>query len=489
MILLNDLKDKYKDDLVIKNQLEMAFNDYSDLEIEFDNFWETHKEEVINDSSMGNGHIAGAGAIDYNESKVLYFYIRIKKPKNILEIGHASGCSTVVLAKAIEMNNMGGNVYTCDIKGNAVEKPHKNFIPSFSKYMDNGIVKATSYVDAIKYTEDLDVEIDFVFVDASHEPEFCIPMARLLRDKYPEAFITYHEWSFADATCNEAKEYISLKENIKHQAMAERASFEKAFDISEYSHFGFYGSCGLGVVEKRKDDQTIKVYYRLSNKQAGIHKDKIANANKKLCLENCINKFGKENVTVIGDNLNREHTEWLRDLGVRLVEVSNGNGSGTFRDALNLAVKENFESDFVYLLEDDFLHKAESKGLLIEGLNKYDSYITLYDHPDKYLNKEEGGNPFIEDGGEVTRVVTSKSTHWKITNSTVMSFACRVSRLKHDMENLLKYSSNNITDSFGLFIELRNEKGIEVLSSIPGYSTHCEKAWLSPFTTWENIND
>ena len=75
MILLNELKEKYSNDSIIKNQLDKEFGEYSELEKEFDDFWESHKEEIINESSMGNGHIAGAGAIDYNESKVLYFYI------------------------------------------------------------------------------------------------------------------------------------------------------------------------------------------------------------------------------------------------------------------------------------------------------------------------------------------------------------------------------------------------------------------------------
>ena len=42
----------------------------------------------------------------------------------------------------------------------------------------------------------------------------------------------------------------------------------------------------------------------------------------------------------------------------------------------------------LFLLEDDFLHKPGSKKLLLEGLLNYNGYITLYDHPDKYLNKE-----------------------------------------------------------------------------------------------------
>lgn len=233
----------------------------------------------------------------------------------------------------------------------------------------------------------------------------------------------------------------------------------------------------------------IKVYYRLSNQQAGINKKKIPNANKKNCLNNCIKIFGKENITVIGDNLNKEHTEWLDELKIEFKEVKNGNGSDTFRDALNLAIKENEDEDIVYLLEDDFLHKEGSSELIEEALENINCYVTLYDHPDKYLNRENGGNPFVEQGGEVTRVIKTKSIHWKITNSTVMSFAAKVARLKQDMELLEKYSENRITDSFGFFTELTQSKGIGVISCIPGYSTHCETAWLSPFTDWEQIND
>ena len=51
----------------------------------------------------------------------------------------------------------------------------------------------------------------------------------------------------------------------------------------------------------------------------------------------------------------------------------------------------------------------------------------------------------------------------------------------------MKYSSNNITDSYGFFTELLNKKQLSAVSSIPGYSTHCEAAWLSPFTDWGKI--
>ena len=231
----------------------------------------------------------------------------------------------------------------------------------------------------------------------------------------------------------------------------------------------------------------MKVYYRLSNLEAGLSKSKILNATKQHCLENCIKEFGKENITILGDMLNTKTQSYVKSLDLRLIEVNNGSGAGTFRDALDLAIKENEDEGLVYLLEDDFLHKPNSKNLLIEGLSNYDAYITLYDHPDKYINKELGGNPFVEQNGEVTRLVRTDSVHWKITNSTVMSFACKTSRLKEDYDLILKHSSAHITDSFKFFIELNQTKQIPVLSSVPGFSTHCEASWLSPLTDWNQI--
>ena len=231
----------------------------------------------------------------------------------------------------------------------------------------------------------------------------------------------------------------------------------------------------------------MKVYYRLSNQSAGGYKSKLPHASKQHCLENTLSVFGVDNVVVIGDNLNKETSQMVNSTGVRLVEVDNGNGSGTFRDALNLALEENSPNDIVYLLEDDFLHKPEARDIIEEGVRSYNGYITGYDHPDKYLDKSLGGNPFIESGGEVTRLVKTRSSHWNITNSTVMSFAATYTRLEEDKELLYKYSSNSITDSFGMFLELSQQHGVPCMSSVPGVSTHVEAAWLSPLTDWNNI--
>ena len=77
--------------------------------------------------------------------------------------------------------------------------------------------------------------------------------------------------------------------------------------------------------------------------------------------------------------------------------------------------------------------------------------------------------------------------HWKITNSTVMTFAAKVGRLKLDFPTHEQFSKDTITDSFRMFMAL-NEKGIGCVSSIPGLSSHLETAWLSPGYDWANFD-
>tara|TARA_Y100000004_G_scaffold191865_1_gene251405 strand:+ start:4322 stop:5107 length:786 start_codon:yes stop_codon:yes gene_type:complete len=246
----------------------------------------------------------------------------------------------------------------------------------------------------------------------------------------------------------------------------------------------------------------IHVYYRLSNpgKEAGQSKLKISNWDKLKSLRNCVDVFGAENITIIGDRLSKKFKKQIQDMKVRcasndienapklnlkIVDVDNGNGCDTYHDARKLAMEERDDEDIVYLLEDDFLHKPECPQLIYEAINTWgdNAYVSLYDHPDKYLDANLGGNPRIQMGGEVTRLMKSASVHWKVTNSTVMSFACKVKVLKEDDTFHHTWNQGNITDSYGMFTALAST-GKGVLTSVPGYSTHVEQAWVSPFTDW-----
>jgi hypothetical protein len=173
-----------------------------------------------------------------------------------------------------------------------------------------------------------------------------------------------------------------------------------------------------------------------------------------------------------------------------------GNGAGTFNLALDQALQ--LEDDtVVYFVENDYLHRAGARQALEEVFASGVQYVTLYDHPDKYVLAEHGGNKLCKDGPEITRVFVSRHTHWKVTNSTTMTFAAKVKTLKADEDILRKYTNGIHPESgkatghpydFSMFLELNARKRI-LISPIPGYSTHGETYFMSPLINWQNEVD
>lgn len=231
----------------------------------------------------------------------------------------------------------------------------------------------------------------------------------------------------------------------------------------------------------------MKIVYRISD--AGYNKVKPEYINNENCLENFCEVFQKQknqfDIIVIADNIS-EATDYMIQKYIPIEDihyVSVGHGAGTFNLALDMALKYD-DDEIVYFVENDYLHKPGADKVLEEGFTIGYDYVALYDHPDKYIN---GANPFVEDGGEVTRLMLTDSCHWKLTNSTTMTFAAKVSTLKQDEAILREFTSGTHPNDFQMFLALRNEKQHGLITPIPGYSTHGETAWLSPLTDWSKI--
>lgn len=226
----------------------------------------------------------------------------------------------------------------------------------------------------------------------------------------------------------------------------------------------------------------MKIIYRISD--AGYNKVKPEYVNNEACLKNFVSVFGNQNLHIIADNCSEDTLKMITKYvhPNRIENVSVGHGAGTFNLALDMALGYDDET-IVYFVENDYLHKPGSDKVLVEGLQIGYNYVALYDHPDKYIN---GANPFVEDGGEVTRVMLSESCHWKITNSTTMTFAAQVKTLKEDETILREYTSGSYPRDFEMFLALR-EKQHGLITPLPGYATHGETAWLSPLTDWSNL--
>ena len=226
----------------------------------------------------------------------------------------------------------------------------------------------------------------------------------------------------------------------------------------------------------------MKIIYRISD--AGYKKEKPDYINNETCLKNSTEVFKDADWYLIADNVSDSTNNMMQKyVPLNCTEYrSIGHGAGTFNIALDKALTYN-NDDIVYFMENDYLHKPESVKILKEGFELGASFVSLYDHPDKYLDPSQGGNPYCVGGAEDTRVYLTNSCHWKITNSTTMTFAAKVSTLKRVEATLRKHTAGTHPNDFHMFLELR-EQGELLITPLPGYATHGETAWLSPLTDW-----
>ena len=230
------------------------------------------------------------------------------------------------------------------------------------------------------------------------------------------------------------------------------------------------------------------VFYRISD-NGNRNKKKLDCATKINCLKNAINTFNKANIVVFIDGVIQETDEAIHKLcdgleNIKLKYIHCGSNPKSLRALYTEALTLN-DNDFVYFLEDDYLHLKDSQSVLIEFAEEnYTDYVTLYDHPDKYEEGCVNVNPYCKNFGERTFLFRTANHHWKITNSTTDTFASFVDVLKRDKEILWKHTSENIGHDFERWVELY-KNGKFLSSPIPSLSTHCEVLFLAPLINWD----
>lgn len=227
----------------------------------------------------------------------------------------------------------------------------------------------------------------------------------------------------------------------------------------------------------------MKIIYRISD--AGYNKVKPSYIDNEKCLANATKVFKDADWLVIADNCSNQTLSMIKKYQSNIKIVSVGHGAGTFNLALDEALSLD-DDEIVYFIENDYLHKHNSIEILKQGFTLGASFVALYDHPDKYLDPSHGGNPYCEGGAEATRVYLTDSCHWKITNSTTMTFATKAYTLRKFQSILRKHTAEKHPNDFQMFLELREQNAL-LITPIPGYATHGETMWLSPLTDWSKV--
>lgn len=183
------------------------------------------------------------------------------------------------------------------------------------------------------------------------------------------------------------------------------------------------------------------------------------------------------NYTVIFDEFHGSICDTFLRSEKNVHVISCGKESDSFCKTLEYVLsKKLHEETIVYFLEDDYVHRPGWSEILLDGFTLPVDYVTLYDHGDKY---QEVYKDFM------TKVLKGRLSHWMPTPSTTNTFATKMCTLHEDRDVHMFYSTD-YEPSFdhGKFIELHGKKRRNLISCIPGYSTHCHKEFLSPCIDW-----
>lgn len=174
---------------------------------------------------------------------------------------------------------------------------------------------------------------------------------------------------------------------------------------------------------------------------------------------------------------------FLNSKNVSKVSMDGGSDAKSLLNIFNYIKEQDYhKDDIIYFVEDDYLHKEGWVDILLEGF-KYirADYFTLYDHPDKYWL------PMYNN--LTSKIIATPNVHWRTTPSTTNTYACTMGTLSKHFDTHIKYCLPEHThDGYDhtKFIKLW-QMGSNLVSCIPGYSTHVENNMLSPIINWSKV--
>lgn len=229
---------------------------------------------------------------------------------------------------------------------------------------------------------------------------------------------------------------------------------------------------------------SIEVFVRHCHFSAvSVHKERLPSFSREKCHRNLIETadLSKARFTFLLDAFHpMDKVHFIKEQKqFPVVEFKAGSETGSFLFLLEYVLQQPFSDETIlYFLEDDYLHRQGWVDILLEGfaLPQAD-YLTLFDHRDKYTLPQYTSLK--------AQLYHTPSCHWRTTPSTTNTYAMRFKTLKKHYEVHRAFSvGRKITADHEKFLRL-GEMNAQILSSIPGYSTHVERAYLSPAHDWQ----
>lgn len=197
--------------------------------------------------------------------------------------------------------------------------------------------------------------------------------------------------------------------------------------------------------------------------------------------ENCLNILIKEfnnsliKMHAIHDGPKGPLFSILESNNIHIEKINCNSNKESLATTLDYAL--NLDGTYLYLVEDDYLHKQNSYNVLIDGLKTIGLHLTLYDHTDRYTRQDD-----IDYGK--TKLFLGQYCHWRTAESTTCTWATTQDYYKSTLYELAKYYLLEDRE----FFRKCKEYGVPpLMTPIPGYSTHCHTPFVSHYTNWSSL--
>ena len=229
--------------------------------------------------------------------------------------------------------------------------------------------------------------------------------------------------------------------------------------------------------------RNIHIFYSHYNVEGTGQKSRPAWFDYEKCFINLLNSIeDKPHITIHLIMDGKIDDNWIKKYQDKYIshEIKGGNIDDVTTNLYKIVYDlDCSEDDLIYILENDYVHVPEWEDKIQTLYSEFEnlSYVSLYDHYDKYFL------PMYDE--LVSKLWVTNNHHWRLTPSTCGSY---ITTKKIFNEDYLDHTG--VTVPIGdhhKWLFLSENKNRFMITPVPGLSTHCMEGLLSQTINWQTI--
>ncbi|HYM19954.1 MAG TPA: hypothetical protein VEW28_03005 [Candidatus Kapabacteria bacterium] len=223
----------------------------------------------------------------------------------------------------------------------------------------------------------------------------------------------------------------------------------------------------------------------------------------KICFRSIVEALDgiPHTITVVADRLSDEMTKFFEQYDVTMIHGEFGNDA-SLRKCMEVALTLP-DDDWVYFVEDDYLHTPEAFKWVNDFVVNHKKYIpqkNLITRYIKFIKRSIDKHPIIIHPPDYidrylprylsySLMFVSKYCHWRQINYTTFTIMMQVSTFKR-YQKIIFYTSYGADDGYlsrALYGGIYFGDRALAISPIPGVATHMHSDVMTPLVDWESI--